>query len=248
MDGLPEEIKSFLRENNKGAAGDAADPPTAPTGAAVDDPSKDAPETPEAKAERQLDQRKAAEALLSKEVREARIKEAEAAKAIGNDHFGHGRWKEAEDAYTLAIDTGMVSEATAMAVYYSNRSAARIKLTLWKAAIEDADAAMKFGAPNTKPLERRAHARWHSGDNELLEGARDDYNTLLEGKPGHLPWMQAVIDINKQIDARNERLKDEMMEQLRGLGNIVLNPFGLSTDSFQFTEQPGGGYSVNMKQ
>ncbi|KAF1821610.1 uncharacterized protein K489DRAFT_306162, partial [Dissoconium aciculare CBS 342.82] len=107
-----------------------------------------------------------------------------------------------------------------------------------------------------KLLMRRAKARTELGGWAALQGAEEDYTTLLN------PAMAAVLtatdrrtaadalrNLAPRLNTAREEEMAEMMGKLKGLGNSILKPFGLSTENFQFTKDPSsGGYSMNFNQ
>jgi hypothetical protein len=55
--------------------------------------------------------------------------------------------------------------------------------------------------------------------------------------------------LEEKVNERDEKLKAEMMGKLKDLGNMFLKPFGMSTENFQFVQDPAtGSYSVNIKK
>lgn len=106
----------------------------------------------------------------------------------------------------------------------------------------------------TKALLRRAKARAEVGGWSALQGALEDYEALA--KPPHqLAGLDrsAVQAALRELPPKLNKAKDEemadMMGKLKQLGNGILKPFGLSTDNFQFTQDPSsGGYSMQFNQ
>ena len=107
-----------------------------------------------------------------------------------------------------------------------------------------------------KLLMRRAKARTEQGGWASLQGADEDYRTLLI--PSMLPFLsptdrRQVVDAAQKLapslNEAKEREMAEMMDKLKGLGNSILKPFGLSTNNFQFVkDEKTGGYSMNFNQ
>jgi tetratricopeptide (TPR) repeat protein len=107
-----------------------------------------------------------------------------------------------------------------------------------------------------KLLLRRAKARTELGGWSNLQGAEEDYRTLLAPAMGSFlsatdrrGAAEAARKLGPRLNEAKEREMGEMMDKLKGLGNSLLKPFGMSTENFQFVkDEKTGGYSMNFNQ
>lgn len=84
---------------------------------------------------------------------------------------------------------------------------------------------------------------------DKLNESLDDYKKILELDASNVEARTHVVRLTPIVEERNERLKAEMMGKLKDLGNMILKPFGLSTNNFQLQQDPNtGSYSVNFNQ
>ncbi|CAI5437591.1 unnamed protein product [Caenorhabditis angaria] len=169
-------------------------------------------------------------------------------KKEGNSKFAEGKYEEAEKIYKEAFELCPETSNELKAILLSNLAAAQIKLEKWQNAAESATNAIELGVKNEKALERRAFA--YSNISEKYESAIEDYQKLAEicEKRRKNEFDRKIQDLNLKIGERNEALKKDVMEKLKGFGDFCLRPFGLSTDSFELKQNEQGGYSVQMKQ
>lgn len=183
---------------------------------------------------------------LSEEEKQERIKEADLLKVNGNEEFMKENYKESIIVYTTALKTCPFSFAKNRAILYSNRAAAKTKLGLKESAIEDCTNAIDLDDTYIKAFSRRALLY---EETDKLDEALADYKKILELQPSNQTALDATMRLPQQINERNERLKAEMMGKLKDLGNMILRPFGLSTDNFQLNQDPStGGYSIKFQQ
>jgi hypothetical protein len=122
-----------------------------------------------------------------------------------------------------------------------------------------------------KSLMRRAKAKSNLGGWANLQGAIEDYQALssMETLPPDEKRIvqRALRELPARVNEAKEREIGEMMSKMKDvsvvprvligmmlilesikLGNGILRPFGLSTDNFNFVQDPKtGGYSMNFQ-
>lgn len=171
---------------------------------------------------------------------------AERLKLQANDHFRSGEVKKAIETYSTALQICPTIHPKDRAILHSNRAAAKIKIDAKEGAIKDCTKAINLWPEYVRAILRRAKLYQ---DTDKLDEALKDYELVYKLDPGNHEAREAIVRLRQIIQERNEKLKQEMMGQLKDLGNMILKPFGLSTENFQMQKDPAtGGYSINFNQ
>ncbi|XP_068958571.1 tetratricopeptide repeat protein 1 [Petaurus breviceps papuanus] len=178
--------------------------------------------------------------------KQKRREESTRLKEEGNEQFKKGEYVEAESSYSRAIQTCPACYQKDRSVLFSNRAAARMKQDKKDAAINDCSKAIELNPSYIRAILRRAELYEKT---DKLDEALEDYKSVLEKDPSIYQAGEACMRLPKQIEERNEKLKAEMLGKLKDLGNLVLRPFGLSTENFQIKQDSSSGsYSINFVQ
>ncbi|CAL7939315.1 unnamed protein product [Xylocopa violacea] len=183
---------------------------------------------------------------LSESDKESLRDDAERHKNKGNDYFKSGEYKEAISMYTMGIQTCPLAYSKERSILYANRAAAKLKCLERESAIADCTKAIELNPSYVKAYIRRAQLYEQE---EKLDEALEDFKKVLTFDSSHAEANYAVRRLPPLINERNEKLKTEMLGKLKDLGNMVLKPFGLSTNNFELQKDPNsGGYSVKFHQ
>ncbi|XP_022213582.2 tetratricopeptide repeat protein 1 [Drosophila obscura] len=193
-----------------------------------------------------LEELRQLEKNLSVEELAANKEKADKLKLEGNELFKNDNAQRAIEIYTEGLNVCPSDSSKERAVLYGNRAAAKIKLESNKSAIDDCTKAIELWPEYVRVLLRRA--KLYEQDDKPDE-ALEDYKKVYEIDPGQPEAREAQIRLPPIINERNEKLKTEMMANLKDLGNMILKPFGLSTQNFQMNQDPNtGSYSFNFNQ
>ncbi|XP_036702999.1 tetratricopeptide repeat protein 1 [Balaenoptera musculus] len=180
------------------------------------------------------------------EEKKRRREESSRLKEEGNEQFKKGDYIEAESTYSRALQMCPSSFQKDRSILFSNRAAARMKQDKKEMAIGDCSKAIQLNPSYIRAILRRAELYEKT---DKLDEALEDYKSILEKDPSVHQAREACMRLPKQIEERNERLKEDMLGKLKDLGNLVLRPFGLSTENFQIKQDSStGSYSINFVQ
>ncbi|XP_011501606.1 PREDICTED: tetratricopeptide repeat protein 1 [Ceratosolen solmsi marchali] len=182
---------------------------------------------------------------LSEDEKQRLKSDADNYKNKGNNFFRDGDYVSAASSYTEGLLTCPLQFTKDRAILFANRAASKAKFIADKnSAITDCTEAIKLDSDYVKAYMRRAQL--YKEINKLDE-ALADYKQILTFDPMHKESIFAIKTLETMINERNEKLKDEMIDKLKDLGNMVLRPFGLSTNNFQMQkDESSGSYSVKF--
>jgi len=191
-------------------------------------------------------QRREEEDRLSQDEKQDRRSRGMALKKEGNDFYLAGENAQAITKYEEALELCPLIYDEDRAVFYANLAAAHVKSGEKETAILHCSNALKLNPKYVKPLLRRAHLN-EECDNP--HEALKDFEAILEIDRQNAEALVALRRLPDKVKEKEEKMKAEMMQQLKKLGNMVLNPFGLSTDNFNLVQdEKTGGYSCNFSQ
>ncbi|RLN88123.1 hypothetical protein BBJ28_00008098 [Nothophytophthora sp. Chile5] len=183
------------------------------------------------------------------------VKNASKAKELGNKFFGNGSYLDAIECYTTALKLCPTEDEYAYnrvrlwagtAVYFSNRAACLLRLGRTDESVDDCTQAVALSPTYVKALLRRAEALEKL---DKLEEALSDYDAVLKIDPSVRTAAKGRERLQKVVQERQEKMKAEMLDKLKGFGNTILGKFGLSTDNFQMVQDPAtGSYNINFQQ
>ena len=172
---------------------------------------------------------------------------AEELKALGNARYKAGDFFEAIRLYGRAICFCPLDDRHnhSRAVFHSNRAACHLALGRYEQCIDDCSVAIDLDSRYVRALMRRAKAYEKL---ERLEDAVEDLDAAVAVDSSYTPALQEQRRVKQLYHDKTEKMKEEMLGKLKGLGNTILGKFGMSLDNFKLTPQEGGGYSVSYEQ
>jgi tetratricopeptide (TPR) repeat protein len=170
------------------------------------------------------------------------------AKLEGNILFGDGKYEEALLRYDAALQLSQDIQASVefKSICHSNRATCYFKLAKYEDAIKECTKALELNPNYLKALLRRAESHEKL---EHYEETITDMKKVLEVDPSHYQAKKTITRLEPLAAETREKMKEEMIDKLKEMGNSILGRFGMSTDNFKAVKDPNtGSYSIQFQR
>ena len=171
------------------------------------------------------------------------VTKSEEYKAKGNEMFTAQEYIEALDFYNQAIYYCPDDEKQKLAIYYHNKGMALTKLDRKEDAIEAFTKSIQNNEDYIKPRYQRM--KLYKEEEKYTE-AREDAKLVLDKDPHFGTIQYDYAELEKLEKEKLEKMKNEVLGNLKNLGNMVLGKFGMNLDNFKFNQNPDGTYNISM--
>ena len=171
------------------------------------------------------------------------VSRAEEYKQKGNEMFKAQEYIEALDFYKQAIAYCPDDETEKLAIYYNNKGITLVQLGQKDDALTAFGEGIKYNEAYLKPRYQRMKLL---KDMEKYSDAKDDAKFILEKDPNFPGVFGELKQLEKLEKEKLDKMKDEVLGNLKNLGNMVLGKFGMSLDNFKLNQNQDGTYNISM--
>ncbi|XAR58509.1 hypothetical protein NMG60_11013935 [Bertholletia excelsa] len=182
------------------------------------------------------------------ESRQKALSEANDAKLEGNRLFADRKYEEALSQYDHALQVApdVPSSVEIRSICHANRAICFLKLEKYQDTIKECTKALELNPSYLKALLRRGEAYEKL---EHFEEAIADMKKILELDPSDVQARRTIQRLEPLAAEKREKMKQEMIDKLKEMGNSILGRFGMSTDNFKAVQDPKtGSYSISFQR
>ncbi|XAR65545.1 hypothetical protein NMG60_11009702 [Bertholletia excelsa] len=182
------------------------------------------------------------------ESRQKALLEANAAKLEGNRLFADRKYEEALLQYdhVLQVAPDVPSSVEIRSICHANRALCFLKLEKYQDTIKECTKALELNPNYLKALLRRGEAHEKL---EHFEEAIADMKKILEFDPLDVQARRTIQQLEPLAAEKREKMKQEMIDKLKEMGNSILGRFGMSIDNFKAVQDPKtGSYSISFQR
>ncbi|CAI2379123.1 unnamed protein product [Moneuplotes crassus] len=179
------------------------------------------------------------------ENKESDMVKAQDYKVQGNEMYKAEEYLEALDFYNKAIYYCPDEDETQLAIFYHNKGMTLCKMGRNDEALKAFECAINHNKDYLK-------ARWHKlrlhKEKEEYTEAKEEAKIIFEKNPKFNHIAKEMQELEKLEKEKLDKMKDEVLGNLKSLGNSILGKFGMSLDNFKLNQNSDGTYNVSMGQ